>query len=478
MTTLVSTILDAPAPAARASAPRAAGEGAERFADALDRSSDALAAPGDDTAASAAQAADPAAPARPRARRAGAQGAQAPEPAAAVDGALALLLPAAQVPVEAQAPGGADRLLSGQAAATLLPRAAPASLAGIPAGQEAIAAGPQQPALLAPVGAWPVAATSQQPVLSPPVGAELVAAAATAVDGAAGAAAHDFADSLLQQLQLQRPRAADGAARHDSQAAVALTPASPASAQPAANDAIAFAPASRAARGAPSVPAEAPAGAFTASNAAATALRGASDAPAAEARRADAAAPELAIEENSPAASQADAAAVPLAAAPRSEAPGIAAARADVHASRLAPLVGSSEWAPALAQHLVRIDAGRDRQVELHLNPVDLGPLKVTVSISDQSAQVLFVSEHAAVRQAVEAALPQLRASFAENGISLGQASVGAGSGDAAARQAPTGDDRPRGQPPRDGQATPVAEAGQPVAAPRRRTAAGLDTFA
>jgi len=464
MTTLVSTILDAPAPAARASAPRATGEGAERFADALDRSSDALAAPGVATAAGAALATDPAdpAPARPRARRAGAPDAQAPDPAAAVDGALALLLPAAQVPVEAQAPGGADRLLSGQAAATMLPRAAPANLATTAADPEAASAGPQQPAPL------------------PAVGAELVAAAgsATAVDAAAGAAPHDFADSLLQQLQLQRPRAADGAARLDSQAAMALTPASPASTQPAANDAIAFAPASRSARGAPSVPAEAPAGTAAASTAAATALRGASDAPAAETRRAGAAAPELAIEENSPAASQADAAAVPLAAASRGEAPGIAAARAEVHASRLAPLVGSSEWAPALAQHLVRIDAGRDRQVELHLNPVDLGPLKVTVSISDQSAQVLFVSEHAAVRQAVEAALPQLRASFAENGISLGQASVGAGSGEAAARQAPTGDDRPREQRPRDGQATPVAEAGQPVAAPRRRTPAGLDTFA
>jgi len=471
MTTLVSTILDAPAPTARTSAPRAADGDAQRFADALDRSADALAAPGGDAArptdpAVAAVAADPAVAAGPRGRRAGSQDdAQAPEPPAVIDGALALLLPAVQVPVQAKVSGGTDRLLSDHAAATMAPRAASAGPAGAAPGQEPAAAAPQQPALL------------------PAAGAELLAAAvsATPVDGAPGAAGHDFADSLLQQLQLQRPRAADAAdaaARHDSRAAIALTPAFPASSQPAANDPVAATPALRATRGAAPALAEAPAGAATASSAATTATRGAPDAPSAETRRAGPGAPELAVEENRPSAGQADAAAVPPPAASRSEAPGIAAVRAEVATSRLAPLVGSSEWAPALAQHLVRIDAGRDRQVELHLNPVELGPLKVTVSISDQSAQVLFVSEHAAVRQAVEAALPQLRASLAENGIRLGQTSVGTGSGEAAARQAPTGDDRPREQAPRDGRTGPVAEAGQPAAAPRRRAATGLDTFA
>lgn len=95
----------------------------------------------------------------------------------------------------------------------------------------------------------------------------------------------------------------------------------------------------------------------------------------------------------------------------------------------LVPEVGSNEWGKALGQQMTQMGhagiAG-NQVTELQLNPPGLGPLKVTLSISDHQMQAMFVSAHSSVRAAVEAALPQLRAALADSGISLGNTSVGA----------------------------------------------------
>ncbi|MEO5658908.1 MAG: flagellar hook-length control protein FliK [Polaromonas sp.] len=94
--------------------------------------------------------------------------------------------------------------------------------------------------------------------------------------------------------------------------------------------------------------------------------------------------------------------------------------------ARLAPEVGNSEWGKALGQQLVHMGHAGQQVAELQLNPPGLGPLKVTLSMNDHQIQAMFVSAHASVRAAVEAALPQLRATLAESGINLGNTSVGA----------------------------------------------------
>jgi flagellar hook-length control protein FliK len=95
-------------------------------------------------------------------------------------------------------------------------------------------------------------------------------------------------------------------------------------------------------------------------------------------------------------------------------------------AQTLTPPLGSAEWAPALGHQMLRMTAGGQQVAELNLNPAGLGPLKITLSVGDNQAQAMFVSAHESVRKAVEAALPQLRSTLAEQGISLGQTSVGA----------------------------------------------------
>jgi len=90
----------------------------------------------------------------------------------------------------------------------------------------------------------------------------------------------------------------------------------------------------------------------------------------------------------------------------------------------LAPEVGNSEWGKALGQQVVQMGKAGHQVAELQLNPPGLGPLKVTLSMNDNQIQAMFVSAHSSVRAAVEAALPQLRTSLADSGISLGNTSV------------------------------------------------------
>lgn len=86
--------------------------------------------------------------------------------------------------------------------------------------------------------------------------------------------------------------------------------------------------------------------------------------------------------------------------------------------------VGDEGWAGDFSQKIVWMGNQQNQVAELHLNPPDLGPLDVVLKVSDNQATALFTSPHAAVREAVEQALPRLRETLADNGITLGNATV------------------------------------------------------
>ncbi len=93
------------------------------------------------------------------------------------------------------------------------------------------------------------------------------------------------------------------------------------------------------------------------------------------------------------------------------------------HATLQVP-VGSTGWGDALGQKVVWM-AGQQTQVaELRLNPPNLGPMEVRISVSNDQISALFVSHQPAVREAIEAAMPRLREMLAESGMMLGDASV------------------------------------------------------
>ncbi|MBT2785911.1 MULTISPECIES: flagellar hook-length control protein FliK [unclassified Halomonas] len=86
----------------------------------------------------------------------------------------------------------------------------------------------------------------------------------------------------------------------------------------------------------------------------------------------------------------------------------------------------SPAWSQQLSQQLVQFSQrGGDQHVQMQLNPAELGPLSISLKFSEQGAQAHFLSAHAQVRQVLEQAIPQLREALAEQGISLGETSVG-----------------------------------------------------
>lgn len=92
----------------------------------------------------------------------------------------------------------------------------------------------------------------------------------------------------------------------------------------------------------------------------------------------------------------------------------------------IGPRVGSRGWDQAIGQKIVWMVAGGEQSAQLTLNPPDLGPVQVVLSISDNFVDASFVSSHLDVREAIEAAAPKLREMMDSAGISLSGFSVSA----------------------------------------------------
>ena len=91
-------------------------------------------------------------------------------------------------------------------------------------------------------------------------------------------------------------------------------------------------------------------------------------------------------------------------------------------------LVGAVGWGTELGQRVVWMVGEKQHVAELRVNPPDLGPLDIKLTIDDHQTTAVFTSPHSSVRDAIESALPRLREVLAESGIMLGNASVTADS--------------------------------------------------
>lgn len=61
---------------------------------------------------------------------------------------------------------------------------------------------------------------------------------------------------------------------------------------------------------------------------------------------------------------------------------------------------------------------------EIRLDPPELGPMRIMLSINEGVANAMFFAAHAQTRQAIELSLPQLQQQLAQSGLSLGEANV------------------------------------------------------
>lgn len=104
----------------------------------------------------------------------------------------------------------------------------------------------------------------------------------------------------------------------------------------------------------------------------------------------------------------------------------------------LAATPGSTQFGTELRERVLWLVREGMHEARLQLNPRELGPVEVRLSVGDGAAQVSFSAQHAGTAAAVQQSLPQLRELLAQQGLQLGQASVfhqPTGDGDAARQQ-------------------------------------------
>ncbi len=88
--------------------------------------------------------------------------------------------------------------------------------------------------------------------------------------------------------------------------------------------------------------------------------------------------------------------------------------------------VRDGNWSGDFGQKIVWLATNDKQTAQLTLNPPQMGPIEVSISVDKGHASANFVSANAEVRQAIESALPSLREMLASTGIELGQTNVGA----------------------------------------------------
>jgi flagellar hook-length control protein FliK len=96
-----------------------------------------------------------------------------------------------------------------------------------------------------------------------------------------------------------------------------------------------------------------------------------------------------------------------------------------VHGLSVNAPVGSSGFAKELGQQVTWLSGQDIKQAQIKLNPQDLGPLDVKVSVEHGRVDIAFLTQHAATATAVQQGLDQLQQMLGGQGLSLGHTSVG-----------------------------------------------------
>jgi flagellar hook-length control protein FliK len=99
-----------------------------------------------------------------------------------------------------------------------------------------------------------------------------------------------------------------------------------------------------------------------------------------------------------------------------------------IMSDKITARVGTPAWDQSLSQKIVWMSNNAQQTASLTLNPPDLGPLQIVLSVNNDQANATFIAAQPEVRLAIEAAMPKLREMMSDAGIQLGQANVSSGS--------------------------------------------------
>lgn len=78
-----------------------------------------------------------------------------------------------------------------------------------------------------------------------------------------------------------------------------------------------------------------------------------------------------------------------------------------------------AQWSEAVAERVMWMSTKGIQEAEIQLDPPELGPLQVRVSVTNEQAQVSFVVQNASVRDALDQSAMRLREMFDAEGINL-----------------------------------------------------------
>jgi flagellar hook-length control protein FliK len=95
------------------------------------------------------------------------------------------------------------------------------------------------------------------------------------------------------------------------------------------------------------------------------------------------------------------------------------AARGFVVQTGVGPSLGHPQWSQAVGDRVLWLAAQNITSAELRLDPPELGPMQVRVSVHQDQVQVNFTSAHAGVREALDQGAARLREMFNEQGLNL-----------------------------------------------------------
>jgi flagellar hook-length control protein FliK len=93
--------------------------------------------------------------------------------------------------------------------------------------------------------------------------------------------------------------------------------------------------------------------------------------------------------------------------------------------------LGTAGWGDAFNQRIMFLVDRQQQSAELHINPPHLGPVDIMLNLNNDTASLAFVSPHAAVREAIEASLPDLQTALNQRGLEMAQTLVSADSSSA-----------------------------------------------
>lgn len=92
--------------------------------------------------------------------------------------------------------------------------------------------------------------------------------------------------------------------------------------------------------------------------------------------------------------------------------------------SSIAANLQNPNWSQQMTQQVAYMIKGGFQQAEIKLNPAHLGPMEIKLTLNDDNAKVSFVTQHAPVRDVIDAAMPRLKEMLEQQGLNLSDANV------------------------------------------------------